>query len=219
MMRKTVNKSLGLILTLMMLFGICGFVAASENAETITCTEAIEKLQAGNSTYINALNNSANISSEVRVDTYKNGQHPYAVVITCSDSRVPPEHIFTAGIGELFVIRTAGNVVGDFELGSIEYGAEHCGAKVIVVLGHKNCGAVAAALDGHADGKIVNIVEEIQSCLGDTSDVVMAEDLNIRNSKNRIMESKIIKHLIAEGKIVVLEAKYDIETGKVDFLN
>ena len=100
-----------------------------------------------------------------REDTSENGQHPYAVIVTCSDSRVPAEHIFNAGIVELFFIRTAGNVIGDYALGSVEYGAEYLGTKLIVVLGHTNCGAVDAALHGGAHGAIATITDEISACL------------------------------------------------------
>ena len=114
--------------------------------------EALEKLKKGNQDYISALTNPASIELDLRKNLATNGQQPYAVILTCSDSRVAPEHIFSAGLGELFVIRTAGNVVGDFELGSIEYGVEHLGAPIIVVMGHNHCGAVEAALSSHAEG-------------------------------------------------------------------
>lgn len=178
----------------------------------------LERLKDGNARYVNNEENTADVTDTVRKDTYENGQHPYAVVVTCSDSRVPPEHIFSAGVGELFVIRTAGNVVDDFELGSIEYGAEHCGAKVVVVLGHESCGAVAAALDGHAEGNIASIVDEIKQGIGEETDASAAENLNITNTKNKIMESEIIRHLTESGELQVVEAKYNIETGEVEFL-
>ena len=88
-------------------------------------TEALRRLIAGNESYITSCRNPAEISCERRMETSENGQEPYAVILTCSDSRVPPEHIFSAGIGELFVVRAAGNVVGDFEIGSIEYAVQH----------------------------------------------------------------------------------------------
>lgn len=88
---------------------------------------------------------------------------------------------------------------------------------VVVVLGHGSCGAVAAALDGHAEGNIVSIIDEIQQGIGDETDASAAEDLNIANTKNKIMESEIIQHLTESGELQVVEAKYDIETGEVEF--
>lgn len=192
--------------------------AAALPRPTITSPEeAIAHLKAGNEMFQAAVTNQGDISPEVRADNATNGQHPYAVIITCSDSRVPPEHIFLAGVGDLFVIRTAGNVVDDFELGSIEYGAEHLHAKVVVVMGHSHCGAVGAAIDGHADGHIQNIVDEIKLGIGDEQDSDAAERLNITQSKNRIMESEIITHMVEAGELQVVEAKYDIDTGLVTF--
>ena len=94
-------------------------------------------------------------------DTTENGQHPYAIVICCSDSRVIPEQIFSASVGDLFVIRVAGNVLDKHQLGSIEYAAAHLGCKLIVMLGHTHCGAVDAALCGHTDGFVSYIAKDI----------------------------------------------------------
>lgn len=184
-----------------------------ENAESV-----LEYLSEQNEIYVSEGKNHGNISTEKRTDTSENGQHPYAVIITCSDSRVPAEHIFNAGIGELFVIRTAGNVIGDFELGSVEYGAEHLGTKLVVVLGHTNCGAVDAAINGGAHGNIEKITEEISACLPENCDPREAEIINVRNSIERINASEIMHELAEEGTAVV-GAIYDIETGKVEFLD
>ena len=190
----------------------------------LTCTlamaegadAAMQRMQEGNARY--RTSDEAGVSQEKRTDTAVNGQHPYAVVITCSDSRVPAELIFDAGIGELFVIRTAGNVIGDFELGSVEYGAEHLHAPLVVVMGHTGCGAVAAALEGEAHGFIASIVEEICTCLPEGCEAAQAEILNVRNSISRIRESEIMQELEAHGEVTITGAIYDIETGKVEFL-
>lgn len=108
---------------------------------TTTPAKALEKLKAGNARYIDAKVNSEDISQAKRTDTLVDGQKPYAIIITCSDSRVIPENIFMTGIGELFVIRIAGNVIDEHQLGSIEYAASHLGAPLIVVMGHTHCGA------------------------------------------------------------------------------
>ena len=109
-----------------------GFVCAAE--------EALEKLKNGNARYLNLEKNEGNISAEIRKKTCMEGQRPYAVIITCSDSRVIPESIFNAGLGELFVIRVAGNVIDNHQLGSIEYAAGHLGCPLILVMGHNHCG-------------------------------------------------------------------------------
>ncbi|MGL4606247.1 MAG: carbonic anhydrase [Eubacteriaceae bacterium] len=177
--------------------------------------EALKKLVAGNKNYVDSGSNTGVISKERRLETSKNGQSPYAVVITCSDSRVPPEHIFSAGIGDLFVIRTAGNVIGDFELGSIEYGVAHLGAKVILVLGHTHCGAVAAAMSGHGAGYIQKILDEIVPVIKEETDVCECENLNIANSVSKIKESKAIMEKIEKGEVALVSGKYNIETGLV----
>ena len=113
--------------------------------EYISAEDALKRLKKGNEIYLNAKTGSGDISADIRLATSVNGQKPYAVIVTCSDSRVIPEYIFSAGIGELFVIRVAGNVIDNHQLGSIEYAAEHLGCKLVVVLGHTQCGEVGAA--------------------------------------------------------------------------
>ena len=114
--------------------------------ENISASEALKKLQDGNQRYLTAETSTGNISSILRKKTTDEGQLPYAIVITCSDSRVIPESIFMAGIGEIFVIRVAGNVMDNHQLGSVEYAADHLGTKLVVVLGHTHCGAWWARL-------------------------------------------------------------------------
>ena len=104
----------------------------------LTATEAIEKLKKGNDIYVSNDQSYTDISHARRNDVLENGQHPYAVIVSCSDSRVIPEEIFSAGIGDLFVIRVAGNVIDDHQLGSIEYATEHLGCKLVLVLGHNH---------------------------------------------------------------------------------
>ena len=113
------------------------------HAFIMTADKALKKLKEGNAKYLNAETSRGNISRMLRKYTHENGQHPYAIIITCSDSRVIPESIFSAGLGDLFVIRVAGNVIDDHQLGSIEYAADHLGSPLIVVLGHTLCSAVS----------------------------------------------------------------------------
>ena len=182
-----------------------------------TPQQSLNLLIQGNQTYLDACRNPAVISPTVRRETTRNGQHPFAVVLTCSDSRVPPEHIFSAGIGEIFVVRTAGNVVGDFELGSIEYGTQHLHASTVLIMGHSHCGAVSAALSGHADGYIEDVIHEIQLGLHGATNENAAIYNNILHSKRRVMESAIIRELVRTGKLAIVCAKYEIDTGKVKF--
>ena len=130
---------------------------------TISPKDALEKLKEGNKRYITAEFNTSDVSQLKRVDALDNGQAPYAIIITCSDSRVIPENIFMTGIGELFVIRIAGNVIDEHQLGSIEYAASHLGAPLIVVMGHTHCGAVDAAINHDPEGYIKFITDKIGS--------------------------------------------------------
>lgn len=129
---------------------------------TTTPAKALEKLKAGNARYIDAMVNSEDISQAKRTDTLVNGQKPYAIIITCSDSRVIPENIFMTGIGELFVIRIAGNVIDEHQLGSIEYAASHLGAPLIVVMGHTHC-AVRCILQSIMIRRVISNLLRIKS--------------------------------------------------------
>ena len=171
---------------------------------------ALERLKAGNIAYLNAKTGSGDISPEIRLYTSKNGQKPYAVIVSCSDSRVIPEYIFSAGLGELFVVRVAGNVIDNHQLGSIEYSVEHLGCKLVVVLGHTQCGAVGAAVKKNG-GFIGFITDEIRQAIGEERDAVKASVLNVKQSV-----SKIKSALNVEG-LQVLGALYNTESGAVDF--
>ena len=181
--------------------------------------EALARLVSGDEQYLRGVTGAARITPEVRRETAAHGQHPYAVVVTCSDSRVPPEHIFSAGIGELFVIRNAGNLMGTFDLGSVEYAAEHLGVQLVVVMGHTHCGAVEAALaPGEADGCIHQVLAEVRAAIGDTRNAREAEERNVRHSLRRLRDSELLSRLHAEGKLEFAGAIYDIESGTVRFL-
>lgn len=154
------------------------------------------------------------------------GQKPFAVIVTCSDSRVDPEMIFDQGLGDVFVIRDAGNVVDKVTLGSVEYGAEHLNAPLIVVLGHENCGAVKAAVDkSHASENIQGIIDKINISLKAVESKGVAkdkmyqevEDANIKNTVSDIEKDPIIEELVKANKVKVIGAKYHIETGEVVF--
>ena len=179
---------------------------------------ALEKLRKGNNAYVESDAFRGNISRALRMETFRNGQEPYAIIITCSDSRVIPEVIFSAGIGELFVIRVAGNVIDNHQLGSIEYAAEHLGCRLVVVLGHTNCGAVGAALSGKPGGFVGTITDEIRKAIGDEKDAFTASCLNVRNSVDRIVQTLGISNEDEEG-LHVIGAMYHIDSGKIELLS
>ena len=154
--------------------------------------------------------------AEKRISTAKDGQHPYAIVVCCSDSRVIPEQIFSAGIGDLFVIRVAGNVLDRHQLGSIEYAAGHLHCGHILVLGHTGCGAVHAALTGGGDGFISFITDEIREAVGSERDEEKACCLNVRHAVRRL-EKEFSEHPEV-GEAVIEGAVYDIGSGAVRWL-
>lgn len=218
-MRKCMVLLLACLLAVGM-YGCAGTDKAKElPGEFADAQSVLAYLEEQNEIYVQTGKNGGDLSENKRKDTAENGQHPYAVVVTCSDSRVPAEHIFNAGIGELFVIRTAGNVIGDHALGSVEYGMEHLGAKLVVVLGHTHCGAVDAALNGGAHGYIATITDEISACLPTQCDPREAEKLNVENSISCIMASEIVTELTEMGDARIVGAIYDIESGTVEFLD
>ncbi|MCR5350809.1 MAG: hypothetical protein K6E20_07455 [Acholeplasmatales bacterium] len=179
---------------------------------------AKEWLILGNDDYIHAKSNhKGDISIEKRLHTHKHGQNPYAVIICCSDSRVIPENIFMAGIGDLFVIRLAGNVIDDFGIGSIEYAVSHLNTKLVVVLGHTMCGAVKSAIDDHHESFISSIIKEIQFAIGDEKDPTACSKLNVINTKKKILKSKLIKQELQNG-LKIETALYHTHSGHVEFL-
>jgi carbonic anhydrase len=197
---------------------------------SVTANEAIAKLKAGNEKYVNAPQICAVELSKQR-EQVANAQTPWATIITCSDSRVPPELLFGAlGVGELFVARNAGNMVDTATMGTIEYGAEHLGIPLVVVMGHERCGAVVAAcavVEKHAKfpgsiGPMINaIVPAAKAVRGKPGDFV---DNTVRESAKRTAmkvatKSEIVSHLIKANKVKVIAARYDLENGRVEFLN
>lgn len=172
--------------------------------------DLINKLENGNRHYVETSDKTLLASAAV------NGQHPYAIVICCSDSRVIPEQIFSASLGDLFVIRVAGNVLDKHQLGSIEYAAAHLNCGLIIMLGHTHCGAVDAALNGHTDGFISYITEDILEAVGDERDPLEAVRLNVLHGVARI-KNEFAEHPEIKG-IDIRGAVYDIEDGTVEWL-
>ena len=185
----------------------------------MTPQAAISRLQMGNARYTASMQCIGDTSQSQREKTLSEGQRPYAVIVTCSDSRVIPESIFSASIGDLFVIRIAGNVMDDHQLGSIEYAVEHLGCSLVVVLGHTHCGAVDAAMNHEPDGYIKFITDEIVNAIGDETDEYRACCLNVLHSKAVIEASLQIQKDESEYGLKVIGAMYRLEDGTVEFLN
>ena len=181
-------------------------------------TEVIEQLKKGNELYLKSLHNEGDVSPELRRKTAEEGQHPYAIVIACSDSRVIPEAIFSAGIGDLFVIRVAGNVLDNHQLGSIEYAASHLDANVIVMLGHTRCGAVSATIKGATEGYIRYITDDIREAIGSERDDYRATTLNVKHGVNVIRHAFREHPEIPSDGLEIIGAVYNVDTGKVDWL-
>ena len=180
--------------------------------------EALKRLMDGNQAYLAAGREIGDISPAIRLRTTREGQKPFAIIVACSDSRVIPEVIFHCGIGDLFVIRVAGNVMDSHQLGSIEYAADHLGTKLVVVLGHTNCGAVAAAIHHDPSGFIKFITDEIRTAIGEEQDSYKASCLNVMRSR-AIIEHELMELFSQDDGPSVVGAMYDIETGKVEFLH
>lgn len=185
--------------------------------KSISKEKALEWLIEGNNDFIDAkINHSGDISSAKRLHLHHHGQNPFALIVCCSDSRVIPENIFMKGLGDLFVVRLAGNVVGDFALGSIEYGVEHLGIKLVMVLGHTGCGAVHAAMTQSHDSYIGQITNEIKGAIGNISDPTKASIKNVLNACDKIKSSPLLAKDLANIEIV--PALYHTHSGKVEII-
>lgn len=186
---------------------------------SVNANEALELLKAGNKKYL-ADEQPALVDAGTRAESVK-GQSPYAIVLSCADSRVLPEAIFNEGSGRLFVLRVAGNIANTSTIASIEYAVAHLGTKLIVVLGHQNCGAVTAALAGGDNGHNLNhlcshIVPAIAA--SDSSEVNDVVKVNAQtNAKALADRSAIISGAMKDG-LEIVPAYYNLDSGAVDFL-
>ena len=192
--------------------------------DNVTVKQSLKKLLDGNKRCIACKQQNPRQDARRRKEVSK-GQKPYAVIVGCSDSRIPPELIFDQGLGDLFVVRLAGNIVDTLAMGSIEYAVEHLGTKLIVVLGHGKCGAVtAAAQSADAPGHVGAILRAIQPAIkkaktlpGDL--VENAIRANVSLVAGKIKASKpILTEMVENGKIEIIGAYYNIETGAVELL-
>lgn len=187
-------------------------------------SDAMQQLIDGNRRYVAAQLQHPHQQAERRMEVAK-GQHPFAVILTCGDSRVAPEIVFDQGLGDLFVLRVAGNIADDAVIGSIEYAAEHLGVSLVVVMGHERCGAVDAAVKGgEVPGHIGALVKAINPAVvkarGKSGDLLEnCVRTNAEMVANRLRENKpILSHLVEEGKLQIVGAYYDLDDGVVQFM-
>jgi carbonic anhydrase len=202
---------------------------SSHAAPTLSADEALLRLKEGNERFLAGTAKFPTVQKEILADLAK-GQHPYATILSCSDSRVPPELIFDAGFGELFIIRVAGNVYSSEVAGSLQYAGRHLQTPLFVVLGHTSCGAVHAALDARQHGTrqrfhIQILVESILPGLAEldadlTPEAMLAQavEANVRWSMRQILETPEGRERQAEGRFKLVGAIYEIETGRVRLL-
>src|SRR5213596_2957257 len=226
-MKKARLISLLLSITLL---GANQFVRAADPAHSdqpsVAPAEAISKLKEGNGRYTSGNLQHPGQTTERRTELAKT-QHPFATIVSCSDSRVPPEIVFDQGLGDLFIVRVAGNVINDEGLGSIEYSVDHLGTRLIVVLGHQSCGAVKAAREtiaakSKAPGHIESLVTAIKPAVDSTAkgDLETTVKANVKNVVQALRASTpILKAKVDSGDVQVIGGYYSLDTGAVTFLD
>ncbi|MFZ0481906.1 MAG: carbonic anhydrase [Desulfobacterales bacterium] len=219
-MKRAIFALIGLIV-------LVSFVAnatAAKDGSTVSGDVTQQKLIVGNKRYVDARPSHPNQTPQHRTEVAK-GQHPFAAILSCSDSRVPPEILFDQGLGDLFVIRLAGNILDDAALASLEYAVEHLGVKYIMVLGHERCGAVEAALKGgEVPGHIGSLVKAIQPAVekaknqpGDLLDNAVRANITIVVQQLKSSEP-ILEELVKKGDLTVVGTRYDLDDGVVVIL-
>ncbi|MCF4967778.1 carbonic anhydrase [Nostoc sp. CMAA1605] len=196
----------------------------SANPNPANPQQALTRLLAGNQRFVERKPQYPN-QSRKRLQAVTQGQYPFATILGCADSRVPTEIIFDQGLGDLFVVRVAGNVASETAIGSLEYAASALGSQLIVVLGHKKCGAVAAAIkDEPLPGKIGDVIEDIKPALAAVNPKSEKNQeagviANIQYQAEKLLKkSLILAKLVRLGKIKIVGAIYDIDTGKVSII-
>ncbi len=199
-----------------------------EVRDAITPAQAIDLLKKGNERFVSNLKMNRNLLQQVNETS--EGQHPFAVILSCIDSRTSAELIFDQGLGDIFSVRIAGNIQNDDILGSMEFSCKVAGAKIIVVLGHTKCGAVKGACDSVKMGNLTGLLQKMKPALDAEKTVTANRDannaefvekvaaLNVRNTKKEILaKSPILREMIQNNEIALIGAMYNVETGAVEF--
>ncbi len=184
--------------------------------------ESLNRLKEGNARFV-ADHLEGKFKDSSRRESLSGGQEPYAIILGCADSRVVPELAFDAGLGELFVVRVAGNVANSSSIASIEYAVAHLGTRLIVVLGHQSCGAVTAAVGGGDNGYNLNhLLAHITPAIVALKEGASVDDVIKKNAELTVGElknrSEIIRNAIDKGDVKVVHAYYSLDSGKVDFM-
>lgn len=184
-------------------------------------SEALQRLKDGNARFVSGAPSTAVQDSGVRAGL-TGGQSPYAIILSCADSRVVPEQAFDTGLGEIFIIRVAGNVANTSSIASIEYAVAHLGSKLIVVMGHESCGAVTAAAQGGDNGpninKLVSYIQPAVEKIGADGelDTIIKENAKV-SAADLLSKSTIISDAVASGEVKIVPAYYSLSTGEVHF--
>jgi carbonic anhydrase len=199
---------------------------AHSDQPSVAPAEALSKLKEGNGRYTSGNLQHPGQTAERRTELAKT-QHPFAAIVSCSDSRVPPEIVFDQGLGDLFIVRVAGNVINDEGLGSIEYTVDHLGTRLILVLGHQSCGAVKAAREtiaakakapGHIESLVTAIKPAVEATAKDDLDATIKA--NVKHVVDALRSSTpILKAKVDSGDVQVIGGYYSLDTGAVSFLN
>ena len=212
---KTINK---LTLTFVLSLFSFGLVFAQEEHNSNT-NNFWQKLIDGNNRFVDEKLEHPHQDAKRREEIAEK-QKPFAVILSCADSRVPPEVVFDQGLGDIFVVRVAGNIISDEVLGSIEYGVEHLHVKLLVVLGHERCGAVDAALSKmEFPEHISSLVNAIRPAITGISDLDEAVTANVKYVVKQLKTSKpVLEEAFKDGHLQILGARYDLDDGSVDVL-
>ncbi len=202
----------------------------------ITALEALERLREGNARFVAEVRNDAQSQGRLRRHALMAGQEPFAIILGCSDSRVPAEIVFDQGLGDLFVIRVAGNVIAASQIGSVEFAAERFGTRLVVVLGHSQCGAIQATLEDlqrprdQRSRNLRSIVDRVRPSIETLLDTELRHDheallrhavrANVRVSAYHLRHgSEILEQLSEDNGLLVVGAEYSLETGVVEFFD
>lgn len=206
----------------------------SQAPKTMNHQQALARLREGNQRFVNNVRSVEALVSQHQRASLVGGQTPFAVVLSCSDSRVPSELVFDCGLGDLFVVRVAGNVVAPSIVGSVEFATATFGTELVVVMGHTRCGAVSATVDALTKGtkalsaNVGDIIERISPAVTDVVQSAPSREemlkratiANVRAAVNHLRHgSRVLEERIQQGKLAVVAAQYALETGEVDFFD